>query len=92
MLAASGALPGAFLVANGNEPPTRRKGTGRVHGRDLALRSSRACLHTAFIAISVLHVFDWPANGPLAYGSPPDQPWFGLETQGAGGGGGGGSG
>ena len=40
-------------------------------GVGLPLCSSRACLPTAFIAISVHCVFDWPANVALAQGSPP---------------------
>ena len=40
-------------------------------GVALPLCSSRACVPTALIAVSVHCVSDWPANVPLALGSPP---------------------
>ena len=48
---------------------------------DPPLCSSRACLHTAFIASSVHCVLDWPANVPLADCASPVPPWLGQETR-----------
>ena len=49
--------------------------------------SSRACLHTAFIAFSVPFVCDGPLNVPLAHCAAPSPPWalardMGLLVQG----------
>ena len=56
-------------------------GGGKRLGMATQLCSSRACLHTAFIAFSVPVAFGWPVHVLLAHCAAPYTPWLGQETR-----------
>ena len=66
------------LKRSGVEPPPPPPSPRPIHMAPppICPISSRACLHTAFIAFSVPCMCDWPLNVPQAYCAAPCPPGF----------------